>query len=132
VIFTLNCLVLGVIGYLYASGGGVAIESLRAMSFRTAVWLALWFGFMYRPGHYWFAVKRYGWGWGRPLTWQGWAVLGLYIVSVVAVCLAWPPGSGVVRFIVLVVVASALLILVCWLTGAPPRWSWGERHEAGS
>jgi hypothetical protein len=26
---------------------------------------------------YWFPAKRYGWGWGFPLTWQGWiAFLG--------------------------------------------------------
>jgi hypothetical protein len=24
---------------------------------------------------YWFPAKRYGWGWGLPVTWQGWAVL---------------------------------------------------------
>ena len=21
----------------------------------------------------WFRAKRYGWGWGLPITWQGWA-----------------------------------------------------------
>ena len=24
---------------------------------------------------YWFRAKKYGWGWGLPLKWQGWAVL---------------------------------------------------------
>lgn len=23
----------------------------------------------------WFPAKRYGWGWGLPVTWQGWVVL---------------------------------------------------------
>jgi hypothetical protein len=23
---------------------------------------------------YWFPAKRYGWGWGIPVTWQGWVV----------------------------------------------------------
>jgi hypothetical protein len=33
---------------------------------------------------YWFAVKRYGWGWGMPVRWQGWAALALYFVSIIA------------------------------------------------
>ena len=23
---------------------------------------------------YWFPAKTYGWGWGLPITWQGWLV----------------------------------------------------------
>ena len=41
-IFGLNLLVLGAIGFLYLSGAGVAEDSLRAMTFRTGVWLVLW------------------------------------------------------------------------------------------
>ncbi|MDO8631094.1 MAG: hypothetical protein Q7R41_11440 [Phycisphaerales bacterium] len=43
-IFVLNLLVLGVIGYLYSAGSAVAIDSIRAMTFRTGVWLALFLG----------------------------------------------------------------------------------------
>jgi len=43
-IFVLNCLVLGAIGYLYSTGGAVAIDSLRAMTLRTVVWLVLFLG----------------------------------------------------------------------------------------
>ena len=43
-IFVLNLLVLGTIGYLYMAGNSIAIESLRAMTFRTAVWLLLFLG----------------------------------------------------------------------------------------
>ncbi|MGB6063458.1 MAG: hypothetical protein WBG50_01530 [Desulfomonilaceae bacterium] len=46
-IFVLNLLVLGVIGYLYAAGGAVAIESVRAMIFRTVAWLALCLGMVW-------------------------------------------------------------------------------------
>ena len=46
-IFVLNLLVLGVIGYLYAAGGAVAIESVRAMIFRTVAWLALFLGMVW-------------------------------------------------------------------------------------
>ncbi len=40
-IFVLNFLVLGAIGYLYATGSAVAIDSLRAMTLRSVVWLVL-------------------------------------------------------------------------------------------
>jgi hypothetical protein len=33
---------------------------------------------------YWFPAKRYGWGWGVPLCWQGWAVLAAYLAVIVA------------------------------------------------
>jgi len=42
--FVLNLLVLGIIGYLYAAGSAVAIDSIRAMTFRTGVWLVLFLG----------------------------------------------------------------------------------------
>ncbi len=40
-IFVLNFLVLSAIGFLYTAGSAVAIDSLRAMTFRTVVWLVL-------------------------------------------------------------------------------------------
>ncbi len=43
-IFALNLAVLGAIGYLYTAGSVVAVESLRAMAFRTGVWLLLFLG----------------------------------------------------------------------------------------
>lgn len=43
-IFLLNLLVLAVIGYLYATGSAVAVDSVRAMTFRTGVWLILFLG----------------------------------------------------------------------------------------
>ena len=44
-IFVLNFLVLGAIGYLHAMGGAVAVESVRAMTFRTVVWLVMFIAF---------------------------------------------------------------------------------------
>jgi hypothetical protein len=46
-IFALNLLVLGIIGYLFTAGSAVAIESLRAMTFRTVVWLVLFLGLVW-------------------------------------------------------------------------------------
>lgn len=43
-ILLINLLVLGFVGYLYAAGAAVAIDSIRAMAFRTGVWLVLFLG----------------------------------------------------------------------------------------
>lgn len=40
-IFMLNVVVLITIVLIYSTGGAVAVDSLQAMSFRTAVWMAL-------------------------------------------------------------------------------------------
>ncbi len=44
-IFILNLVVLISIYFLYTEGSPIAVESLRAMSLRTVVWLALFSGF---------------------------------------------------------------------------------------
>ncbi len=52
-IFVLNALVLAGVVYLYQSGAAVAVESVRAMSLRTGVWLVLFAGLVWlsrRPG----------------------------------------------------------------------------------
>ncbi len=43
-IFALNLVVLAAVGIAYTSGGDVAIDSLRAMTLRTVVWLAIFSG----------------------------------------------------------------------------------------
>ena len=75
---------------------------------------------------YWFRAKRYGWGWGLPLTWQGWATLATFVASSVAGGLLFPPRKALPAFIACVVVLSGLLLVVCWLKGEPPRWRWGD------
>jgi len=44
-VFGLNLLVLGFSAYLYMTGQAIALESVRAMTFRTVVWLILLAGF---------------------------------------------------------------------------------------
>lgn len=46
-IFVLNLIVLTSIFFLYTEGNSIAVDSLRAMSFRTIVWFALFAGFLW-------------------------------------------------------------------------------------
>ncbi|MEM5399896.1 hypothetical protein [Paraburkholderia unamae] len=78
---------------------------------------------------YWFRAKRYGWGWGLPLTWQGWVVLVVYVLSIVLSAVFFEPHGHPYAFAGLAILATVALSLVCWLKGEPPRWRWGKDRE---
>lgn len=75
---------------------------------------------------FWFRAKRYGWGWGLPLRWQGWVVLALYAILFVLGFFIAPPDDRPVAFFIYVNIISLGLVGICWLKGEPTRWRWGE------
>lgn len=75
---------------------------------------------------YWFRAKRYGWGWGLPTRWQGWAVLLVYFALIGATVHFAPPDHHLAAFFSLIALYSVVLVAVCWLKGEPPRWRWGK------
>jgi hypothetical protein len=75
---------------------------------------------------YWFRAKRYGWGWGFPVRWQGWATLLAYFVLLGAVVLRFQPAGHPLTFALMVALLTLALVAVCWLKGEPPRWRWGK------
>lgn len=75
---------------------------------------------------YWFAAKTYGWGWGLPLTWQGWVVFIAFFVLLIGGAVVILPRYGVPIFNAYVALLVVALVLVCWRTGEPPRWRWGN------
>ena len=77
-------------------------------------------------GNYWFPAKRYGWGWGLPIAWQGWLVLAAFFVLVLLGIRWFPPRQSMPVFFLYIAVITALLTGVCWLKGEPPRWRWGK------
>jgi hypothetical protein len=74
---------------------------------------------------YWFPAKRYGWGWGLPSVWQGWVVLLMYVAALAAANLFLSPVGNAPAFYAWLVIATAALLLVCFLKGEPPRWRSG-------
>lgn len=63
-----------------------------------------------RP-QYWFPVKRYGWGWGLPVRWQGWVALALYFGSIYAGVRYFRPRDS-----------------VAWKGERPLAWRWGHQR----
>jgi hypothetical protein len=80
---------------------------------------------MKQPTQYWFAAKRYGWGWGLPLCWQGWVVLIVWLAILIGAAARLMPGHPI-ALLVFAVLMAALLTFICYLTGEPPRWRWGD------
>jgi hypothetical protein len=76
------------------------------------------------PDDYWFPAKRFGWGWGPPKRPQGWAVLFAYAVAMALISLFLPPTTHLAGFVAGTVLATILLVAVCWWKGEPPRWRW--------
>ena len=75
---------------------------------------------------YWFRAKRYGWGWGLPCAWQGWLVLIAYLMLIVGGIPFVKVSRGDFVYIAYVLVLTIVLIAICWITGEPPRWRWGD------
>jgi len=78
---------------------------------------------------YWFPAKQYGWGWGFPATWQGWAVLVGYLLLLVAGFPLIALKVNVIFYVVYVDILSTILVIICWCTGEPTRWRWGKRDD---
>jgi len=78
-------------------------------------------------GPEWFAPKRYGYGAGLPISWQGWAVLlaFLAVVGVTAWLFATRP---IAMFVIVVPAAVALLVVTARTTRGGWRWRWGSRR----
>lgn len=73
---------------------------------------------------YWFPAKRFGWGWGLPTTWQGWAVLIAFLTLEGLAAAVWfPPDRQPTEFTLVTLVLTVVFIAVCWRKGEPPRRS---------
>lgn len=76
----------------------------------------------------WFSSKKYGFGWGLPVTWQGWFVFFLYILLIIIGIMALTNSAGQIGFLLLYVIfLTALLIFICWKKGEKPKWRWGNK-----
>ena len=75
-------------------------------------------------GKPWFAPKRYGYGAGRPIAWQGWAVLACYgLVLAIAILIA--ERSQLACLSIILSETALLLIISARKTRGGWRWRWG-------
>lgn len=77
---------------------------------------------------FWFPAKKYGWGWGLPVRWQGWLVLVLYFASLYACVKYFRPASDITgRMITLAVPTAIFVAIVAWKGERPLAWRWGRK-----
>jgi uncharacterized membrane protein YhaH (DUF805 family) len=82
--------------------------------------------------HYWFHAKRYGWGWGMPASWEGWVVLVVFLSFTIGGAFLFPPHRALTRYVILMGVLTALLLVICMVKGEPPKWRWGPDDNEAS
>lgn len=84
------------------------------------------------PQGYWFKRKLYGWGW-TPVKWQGWAVIGVYVLALLLLALTIddnsPTREVVFTFLLPLAILTAALLRICYKKGEKPRWSWGPSKK---
>jgi hypothetical protein len=79
---------------------------------------------------YWFPAKRYGWGWGAPVTWQGWVVLVIWAAALAEGLFLLRHHQNAPWLRLGYVLLMCILIgVVCYLKGEPPKWRWGGEAE---
>lgn len=78
----------------------------------------------------WFAPKRYGYGAGLPVTWQGWALLASYCGLLGGIRLldhAGTEGARAAAAVLFVLVTGVFLLIVARHTRGGWKWRWGDR-----
>jgi hypothetical protein len=77
------------------------------------------------PG--WFAPKRYGYGAGLPISWEGWALTIGY--SAIALGLSWALRERPLELVAALALPTVAFIVICARTTRGGwRWRWGEEE----
>jgi len=80
----------------------------------------------FAPGA-WFAPKRFGYGAGWPIAWQGWALLASYIgiAAGVGAMIESSSQNGTAAKAVLLASTLLLILIARKRTAGAWRWRWG-------
>jgi len=81
----------------------------------------------------WFAPKRYGYGSGLPIAWQGWVVFIVYMTvgigAAAGLPLLFPDPNVFIPAVVAVIIPSTVVLgVICACkTDGGWRWRWGGK-----
>ena len=79
-------------------------------------------------GRPWFRAKRYGFGAGLPLTWQGCFMIAMHIALIVGLSVLMA-GEPFAQFVAILVAAIAPLPIYAARTEGGWRWRWGNKGD---
>jgi len=76
-------------------------------------------------GPEWFAPKRYGYGAGLPISWQGWALTIGFVLLTILVALGF--GNRPIQLVAAIIpLTVAFTVISARTTRGGWRWRWGE------
>lgn len=75
----------------------------------------------------WFPAKRYGWGWGSPICWEGRAVTLIYLI----IMFSGARFAETSPHLMILMIGAAVMCLLffCVWKGEKPRWHWGDKKR---
>lgn len=79
-------------------------------------------------GPEWFAPKRYGYGAGSPISWQGWALLAGYIALIGVAGFLIPRITWLGYASIVVMLTVAFSVIAARTTRGGWHWRWGEKE----
>ena len=76
-------------------------------------------------GPEWFAPKRYGYGSGPPVSWQGWALTLAYVAVAIGVSVRFKAQP-----LALIAIVAPVTVVFCVIAAKTTkggwRWRWGD------
>jgi hypothetical protein len=76
-------------------------------------------------GPEWFAPKRYGYGSGPPISWQGWALTLFYVAIIIPVAIRLRDNT-LQSAAIFIPVTIAFCVICARTTRGGWRWRWGD------
>jgi len=77
----------------------------------------------------WFAAKRYGYGAGLPIAWQGWALTAAYVALVCGLAMLVEADADIGPTLAVAGLVAATIVFVVIVhrrTRGGWRWRWGD------
>lgn len=71
----------------------------------------------------WFQPKRFGYGAGLPITWEGWAVLILFLIGIIVACVML---TGLWQVVAVATLVVTVIGVAATKTEGGWRWRWGN------
>ena len=83
---------------------------------------------MHDKNQYRFKAKKYGYGW-TPASREGWLVVAIYAGAVSFIVYRTMEEVPDASFFKFILIATFLLLLICYKTGEPLKWSLSHRNK---
>ena len=74
----------------------------------------------------WFAPKRFGYGSGLPIRWQGWALVFGFSAALIGAAICLLPAHELLFTVITLIAAVVLTLISAQHTRGGWKWRWGD------